>query len=83
MLPRGLGRYRFVRPSPYHTGATMRIDRRFTTDGQNPYEGVRFASRDSRIVNPDGSAVFEAADVTMPADWSQVAVDIISKCPAT
>ena len=57
----------------------MRIDRRFTTAGQDPYEGVRFASRDSRIVNPDGSAVFEAADVTMPADWSQVAVDIMAQ----
>ncbi|MXW34211.1 MAG: vitamin B12-dependent ribonucleotide reductase, partial [Chloroflexi bacterium] len=57
----------------------MRIDRRFTTTGQDPYEGVRFASRDSRIVNPDGSAVFEAADVTMPADWSQVAVDIMAQ----
>ncbi|MYE32662.1 MAG: adenosylcobalamin-dependent ribonucleoside-diphosphate reductase, partial [Chloroflexi bacterium] len=57
----------------------MRIDRRFTTAGQDPYEGVRFGSRDSRIVNPDGSAVFEAADVTMPADWSQVAVDIMAQ----
>ncbi len=57
----------------------MRIDRHFTTAGQDPYDGVRFASRDSRIVNPDGSAVFEAADVTMPADWSQVAVDIMAQ----
>ncbi|MXZ46990.1 MAG: vitamin B12-dependent ribonucleotide reductase, partial [Chloroflexi bacterium] len=57
----------------------MRIERRFTTAGQDPYEGVRFGSRDSRIVNPDGSAVFEAADVTMPADWSQVAVDIMAQ----
>ncbi|MCY4456227.1 MAG: vitamin B12-dependent ribonucleotide reductase [Chloroflexi bacterium] len=57
----------------------MRIDRHFTTDGQDPYDGVRFASRDSRIVNPDGSAVFEAAGVTMPADWSQVAVDIMAQ----
>ncbi len=57
----------------------MHIDRHFTTAGQDPYDGVRFASRDSRIVNPDGSAVFEAADVTMPADWSQVAVDIMAQ----
>ena len=57
----------------------MRIERRFTTAGQDPYDGVRFASRDSRIVNPDGSAVFEAADVTMPAEWSQVAADIMAQ----
>ena len=57
----------------------MRIERRFTTAGQDPYDGVRFASRDSRIVNPDGSAVFEAAGVTMPAEWSQVAADIMAQ----
>ena len=57
----------------------MRIERHFTTAGQDPYDGVRFASRDSRIVNPDGSAVFEAAGVTVPAEWSQVAADIMAQ----
>ena len=38
---------------------------------------VRWARRDSRIVNPDGSVVFEMTDAEAPADWSQVAVDII------
>ena len=57
----------------------MRIERHFTTAGQDPYDGVRFASRDSRIVNPDGSTVFEAAGVTMPAEWSQVATDIMAQ----
>ena len=57
----------------------MRIERHFTTAGTDPYDGVRFAARDSRIVNPDGSVVFEAADITMPAGWSQVAVDIMAQ----
>ena len=57
----------------------MRIERHFTTAGTDPYDGVRFASRDSRIVNPDGSAVFEAAGVTVPAEWSQVAADIMAQ----
>ena len=57
----------------------MRIERHFTTSGQDPLEGVAFAPRDSRIVNPDGSAVFEAAGIRMPADWSQVAVDIMAQ----
>ena len=57
----------------------MRIERHFTTAGQDPYDGVRFASRDSRIVNPDGSTVFEAAGVTLPAEWSQVATDIMAQ----
>ena len=57
----------------------MRIERHFTTAGTGPYEGVPFAARDSRIVNPDGSAVFEAPGVTMPAGWSQVAIDIMAQ----
>src|SRR5262245_56093685 len=57
----------------------MRIPRHFTAAGRDPYEGVEFAPRDSRIVNPDGSAVFEAAGITMPASWSQVAVDIMAQ----
>ncbi len=57
----------------------MRIERRFTTAGVSPYEGIAFAARDSRIVNPDGSVVFEAAGATMPDGWSQVAVDIMAQ----
>ncbi len=57
----------------------MRIARRFTRPGHDPYEGVAFATRESRIVNPDGSAVFEAAALHMPAAWSQVAVDIMAQ----
>ena len=57
----------------------MRIERRFTTAGTDPLEGIAFAARDSRIVNPDGSVVFEAPGVRMPADWSQVAVDIMAQ----
>ena len=57
----------------------MRIARHFTTAGLDPYEGIAFEQRESRIVNPDGSAVFEAADLVMPASWSQVAVDIMAQ----
>ena len=57
----------------------MRIRRHFTTAGRDPYDGVAFADRDSRIVNPDGSVVFEAAGVRVPARWSQVATDILAQ----
>ena len=57
----------------------MRIERRFTTAGRDPLEDVPFAERDSRIVNPDGSFVFEASGLRMPAEWSQVAVDIMAQ----
>ena len=57
----------------------MNIDRLFTIAGHDPYEDVDFAGRASRIVNPDGSTVFEAANITMPSDWSQVASDIMAQ----
>ena len=57
----------------------MRITRRFTTAGRDPYEGIDFAERESRIVNPDGSVVFEATGVRVPAQWSQVATDILAQ----
>ena len=57
----------------------MRIERRFTRAGQDPYTGIDFAPRDSRITNPDGSLVFEAKGIMVPAAWSQVAVDILAQ----
>jgi ribonucleoside-diphosphate reductase alpha chain len=57
----------------------MRIERRFTRAGQSPYDRIEFRNATSEIVNPDGSVVFKAADIRVPAHWSQVAVDIIAQ----
>ena len=55
----------------------LRIERRFTTEGESPYDTVEWSKRDSRITNPDGSVVFEMNDAEIPAGWSQVAADIM------
>ncbi|GMR02018.1 MAG: hypothetical protein BMS9Abin20_0344 [Acidimicrobiia bacterium] len=55
----------------------LRINRRFTTEGVSPYDTVEWSMRDSRITNPDGSVVFEMTNAEIPADWSQVAADIM------
>ncbi|MCA9850830.1 MAG: hypothetical protein KC461_09355, partial [Dehalococcoidia bacterium] len=57
----------------------MRISRRFTTANADPYAGIPFSKRTSRIVNPDGSVVFEARDIDMPSNFSQVATDIMAQ----
>lgn len=57
----------------------MRIPRRYTVEGQDPFSSLRFAPRVSRIVNPDGTVVFEMKDVQVPEAWSQVAVDILAQ----
>ena len=56
----------------------MEIERRYTTEGRDPYAGISFVERTSRIVNPDGSVAFEAT-VMAPEAWSQVAVDILAQ----
>src|SRR4051812_32926154 len=55
----------------------MRITRRFTKSGQDALASVRYEKRTSRISNPDGSVVFEMNDAEMPAQWSQLATDIM------
>jgi ribonucleoside-diphosphate reductase alpha chain len=57
----------------------MNITRRFTRDGQDPFAGLPFAPRASKIVNPNGSVVFEKTDIMVPEGWSQVAVDILAQ----
>ena len=57
----------------------MHIARRFTTEGQDPYETVAFRSAVSEIRNPDGSVVFAAEGIEVPAEWSQVACDILAQ----
>ncbi|HEX4012478.1 MAG TPA: LAGLIDADG family homing endonuclease, partial [Candidatus Cybelea sp.] len=56
----------------------MKFSRTYSAPGE-PYAGVAFEPRTSRIVNPDGSVIFEAKDVMVPTVWSQVAVDVLAQ----
>ena len=38
----------------------MRIERRYTKEGQSPYADIAFRLTTSEIRNPDGSVVFHA-----------------------
>src|SRR5215218_9824222 len=57
----------------------MHIARRFTTAGRDPYDAVAFRTATSEIRNPDGSVVFAAEGIEVPAEWSQVACDILAQ----
>ena len=57
----------------------MRISRRFTQEGQNPYSGIDFELRTSEIKNPDGSTVFRQEGIAVPTAWSGVATDILAQ----
>ncbi|WP_144620419.1 vitamin B12-dependent ribonucleotide reductase [Agrobacterium cavarae] len=57
----------------------MRIERRFTKPGQSPYAEIEFRKAISEIKNPDGSVVFRLADIDVPAQFSQVATDVLAQ----
>ena len=57
----------------------MRIERRYTETGKSPYAGIEFRTTTSEIRNPDGSVVFQLRDIEVPADWSQVACDVLAQ----
>src|SRR5205814_8059055 len=57
----------------------MRIERRYTRDGHSPYAEIEFRLTTSEIRNPDGSVVFRAEAVEVPAAWSQVASDVLAQ----
>jgi ribonucleoside-diphosphate reductase alpha chain len=57
----------------------MRIPRHNTAEGRDPFASFNFVPRTSRIVNPDGSVVFEMRDLMAPEHWSQVAVDVLAQ----
>ncbi len=57
----------------------MRIERRFTQADKSPYAGIEFRRTASEIRNPDGSVVFRLDDIEVPAEWSQVACDVLAQ----
>ncbi|WP_377288794.1 vitamin B12-dependent ribonucleotide reductase [Rhizobium sp. SG2393] len=57
----------------------MKIERRFTKPGQSAYAEIEFRKATSEIRNPDGSVVFRAADIDVPAQFSQVATDVLAQ----
>ncbi len=55
----------------------MKVARKFTTAGHDPFATTEWTTRSSKISNPDGSVVFEMPDAEVPVGWSQLATDIM------
>jgi ribonucleoside-diphosphate reductase alpha chain len=55
----------------------MKITRKFTVAGRDPFDSVTWSKRSSKITNPDGSVVFQMDDAEVPDSWSQLATDIM------
>ncbi len=57
----------------------MRIERRYSKEGQSPYADIPFRKATSEIRNPDGSIVFRLESMEVPEHWSQVATDVLAQ----
>ena len=55
----------------------IRIPRRYTERGIDPFDLIDWETRRTVITNPDGSVVFQMDAVEVPATWSQLATDIV------
>ncbi len=57
----------------------MKIERRFTREGKDPYEGIQWEERVSEIKDSAGKIIFRQEGVTVPSSWSQIATDILAQ----
>jgi len=55
----------------------LTLQRLFTRPGEDPLADVVWERRQSMITNPDGSVVFKMEGAEIPAEWSQLATDIV------
>ena len=58
-------------------GKGLAVGRRFTKSDQNPYELVAWEKRAASISGENGEVVFEQKDVEIPAEWSQLATNVV------
>ena len=63
---------------PSSTTTGLGVERKFTSENENPYNDIKWEKRTSVISEPDGSVVFKLDDVEVPNTWSQLATDILA-----
>ncbi|HEY4337710.1 MAG TPA: vitamin B12-dependent ribonucleotide reductase [Puia sp.] len=57
----------------------LQFNRRFTKENVNVFDQFSYDYRASVIRNPSGEVVFEMNNVEVPAQWSQIATDILAQ----
>lgn len=60
-------------------GNGMTFTRQFTQEGISPFDLFQYEYRTSVIKNPSGEIIFQINNVEVPAQWSQIATDIIAQ----
>jgi len=57
----------------------LKIERKFTESGKDPFNKLNWTKRDVEIRNFDGSVAFSMKDVNLPDNYSQVAANVLSQ----
>src|SRR3569832_674532 len=57
----------------------LQYTRRFSKENVNVFDQFSYDYRTSVIRNPSGEIVFEMTNVEVPAQWSQIATDILAQ----
>ena len=54
------------------------LKRHFTKKGKHPYDLLEWERRSAGISSGDGTSVFEQDNIEVPADWSQLATNVVA-----
>ena len=54
------------------------IEQVFSTPGEHPFDQIVWEKRTARITDEKGNMIFEQTDVEVPADWSQLATNVVA-----
>ena len=57
----------------------LKIDRKFTDTGKDPFQKLKWEKRDVEIRNFDGSVAFSMKDVNLPDNYSQIAANVLAQ----
>ena len=57
----------------------LKVDRKFTKEGEDPFKKLKWKKRDIRITNIDGTTAFEMDNVNLPTNFSGVAGNVLSQ----
>ena len=54
------------------------IEQVFSSPGEHPFDAVDWQKRLARICDANDKTIFEQDDVEVPADWSQLAINVVA-----
>ncbi len=63
--------------SPADSQDGLKVPQVFSTPGEHPFNQLTWEKRAARISGEKGKVVFEQTDVEVPADWTQLATNVV------